>query len=110
MFCRRNRGEFAGPAPSRACFIARDSANGSLTLATLLALRDRRRPLRTGSITLSATTDLTLASEFVRSVNDLIISALTMPVYRDHFLGKTDPRNPLVSPAFGDGQEVDRAR
>ena len=92
----------SGPAPSRATFIAGDSAGGSLTLATLLALRDRRSPLPTGGIALSATTDLTLASESVRSVNDPIISGRTMPVFRDHYLGKTDPRNPLASPVFGD--------
>jgi len=92
----------SGPAPSRATFIAGDSAGGSLTLATLLALRDRRRPLPTGGIALSATTDLTLASESLRSVNDPIISARTMAVFRDHYLGKTDPRNPLASPVFGD--------
>ena len=92
----------AGPAPSKATFIAGDSAGGSLTLATLLALRDRRRPLPAGGIALSPTTDLTLASESLRTVNDPIISASTMPVFRDHYLGKTDPRNPLASPVFGD--------
>ena len=25
-----------------------------------------------------------------------------MPVFRDHYLGKADPRNPLASPVFGD--------
>jgi acetyl esterase/lipase len=92
----------SGPAPSRATFIAGDSAGGSLTLATLLALRDRGRPLPAGGIALSATTDLTLASESLRSVNDPIISARTMPVFRDHYLGKSDPRKPLASPVFGD--------
>ncbi len=91
-----------GPAPPRATFIAGDSAGGSLTLVTLLALRDRRRPLPTGGIALSATTDLTLASESVKSVDDPIISGRTMPVFRDHYLGKSDPRNPLASPVFGD--------
>jgi len=47
----------SGAAPSRASFVAGDSAGGSLTLATLLALRDRRRPLPAGGIALSATTD-----------------------------------------------------
>ena len=32
----------AGPGPARATFVAGDSAGGSLTLATLLALRDRK--------------------------------------------------------------------
>ena len=92
----------AGPAPSKATFIAGDSAGGNLTLATLLALRDRGRPLPAGGIALSPTTDLTLSSESLRTVNDPIISASTMPVFRDHYLGKTDPRNPLASPVFGD--------
>jgi len=92
----------AGPAPSQATFIAGDSAGGSLTLATLLALRDRGRPLPAAGIALSPCTDFTLASESLRTVNDPIISASTMPVFRDHYLGKADPGNPLASPAFGD--------
>jgi acetyl esterase/lipase len=92
----------SGPGPSKATFIAGDSAGGSLTLATLLALRDRRRPLPVGGIALSPTTDLTLASESLQTVNDPIISARTMPVFKDLYLGKTDPRNPLASPVFGD--------
>ncbi|MBC8874887.1 MAG: alpha/beta hydrolase [Planctomycetes bacterium] len=91
----------AGPAPSQATFIAGDSAGGNLTLATLLALRDRRRPLPAGGIALSPATDWTLASESLRTADDPIISASTMPVFRDHYLGKTDPRNPLASPVFG---------
>src|SRR5207253_4018265 len=91
----------SGPGPSRATFIAGDSAGGSLTLATLLALRDRRRSLPAGGIALSPTTDLTLSSESLQTVNDPIISARTMPVFNDLYLGKTDPRNPLASPVFG---------
>src|SRR5947207_7398160 len=92
----------SGPAPARATFVAGDSAGGSLTLATLLALRDRKQPLPAGGIALSPATDLTLASESLKTVNDPILSAKTMPVFRDHYLGKVDPRNPLASPAFGD--------
>jgi acetyl esterase/lipase len=92
----------SGAAPCRATFVAGDSAGGSLTLATLLALRDRRLPLPAGAIALSPTTDLTLASESLRTVTDPIISARTMPVFRDLYLGTTDPRNPLASPVFGD--------
>jgi monoterpene epsilon-lactone hydrolase len=91
-----------GPAPSKATFIAGDSAGGSLTLATLLVLRDRKLPLPAGGIALSPTADLTLASESLQTVGDPIISAKTMPVFREHYLGKTDPRNPLASPVFGD--------
>jgi monoterpene epsilon-lactone hydrolase len=92
----------SGPAPARATFVAGDSAGGSLTLATLLALRDRHRTLPSGGIALSPTTDLTLASDSLKTVQDPIISANTMPVFRDHYLGKIDPHNPLASPVFGD--------
>ena len=92
----------SGPAPAKATFIAGDSAGGSLTLTTLLALRDRKLPLPAGGIPISPTTDFTLASESLKSVHDPIISSKTMPVFRDHYLGKADPKNPLVSPVFGD--------
>jgi acetyl esterase/lipase len=87
--------------PAKATFIAGDSAGGNLTLATLLALRDRRLSLPAGGIPLSPCTDFTLASESLQTVNDPICSAKTMPVFRDYYLGKTDPRNPLASPVFG---------
>src|SRR5207244_1412744 len=92
----------AGPAPARATFVAGDSAGGNLTLATLLALRDRKLPLPAGGIALSPTTDLTLASDSLKTVSDPILSAKAMPVFRDHYLGKTDPKDPLASPVFGD--------
>jgi acetyl esterase/lipase len=92
----------SGPGRSKATFIAGDSAEGNLTLATLLALRDRRIPLPAGGIPLSPATDFTLASESLKTVIDPIISARTMPVFRDHYLGKIDPRIPLASPVFGD--------
>ena len=92
----------AGPGRAKATFIAGDSAGGNLTLATLLALRDRKLPLPAGGIPLSSATDFTLASESLKTVIDPILSARTMPVFRDHYLGKTDPRNPLASPVFGD--------
>jgi len=92
----------SGESPARVTFIAGDSAGGNLPLATLLALRDRKLPLPAGGIPISATTDLTLASESIDSVYDPIISSKTMPVFREHYLGKRDPREPLASPVFGD--------
>jgi acetyl esterase/lipase len=91
-----------GPGPAKATFIAGDSAGGNLTLATLLALRDRKRPLPAGGVAISAATDFTLASESLKTVHDPIISARTMPEFRDRYLEKLDPRNPLASPVFGD--------
>ena len=95
-----------GPGPAQATFIAGDSAGGNLTLVTLLALRDRKLPLPAGGIPLSSCTDFTLASESLKTVEDPVISAKTMPVFRDLYLGKTDPRNPLASPVFGDYRSI----
>ncbi len=92
----------SGPGPAKATFIAGDSAGGNLTLATLLALRDRKRTLPAGGIAISAATDFTLASKSLKTVHDPIISARTMPEFRDRYLEKADPRNPLASPVFGD--------
>lgn len=91
-----------GAAPARATFIAGDSAGGGLVLATLLALRDRRRPLPVGAMPLSASTDLTLASDSMQTEEDPICSARCMPVFARMYLGEADPRNPLASPVFGD--------
>jgi acetyl esterase/lipase len=91
-----------GPAPAKATFIAGDSAGGCLTLATLLALRDRRMRLPVAGMPLSACTDLTLASESMRTEKDPICSARAMPVFVDLYLGGADPRHPLASPIFGD--------
>jgi acetyl esterase/lipase len=92
----------AGAGASRATFVAGDSAGGSLTLATLLALRNRKMKMPLGGIAISPCTDFTLASESLKTASDPIISAKTMPIFRDHYLGTTDPKNPLASPVFGD--------
>ena len=84
-----------------ATFIAGDSAGGGLTLATLLALRDLCLPLPTAGIPMSAYSDLTLASDSIRSEVDPICSARCMPVFAELYLGEADPRNPLASPVFG---------
>ena len=92
----------SGRAPARVTFIAGDSAGGCLTLSTLLALRDRKLKLPACAIPISPVTDLTLASESLKTAHDPIISAKTMPVFREHYLSKGDPRDPLASPVFGD--------
>lgn len=90
------------PRAAKATFVAGDSAGGNLTLATLLALKDRKLPLPMGGIPISPATDFTLTSDALKSVYDPIISARTMPEFRDRYLAKTDPRHPLASPLFGD--------
>ena len=93
-----------GAAPAKATFIAGDSAGGGLTLATLLALRDRRLPLPRGAIPMSAFTDLTLASESIQSQSqtELYMHPSCLPDFVKLYVDAGDVRNPLASPVFGD--------
>ncbi len=93
-----------GPSAARSTFVAGDSAGGNLTLATVLALKERKLKLPEGAISISPAADLTLASPSLQSVHDPIISSKTMPIFRDHYLGGQDPAQPLASPVFGDYQ------
>ncbi len=93
-----------GAAPAKATFIAGDSAGGGLTLATLLALRDRSMRLPAGAIPMSAFADLTLASESIRSEaeTELYMHPDCLPEFVKRYVGSGDVRHPLVSPVFGD--------
>jgi acetyl esterase/lipase len=102
----RNNGP-AGPAPARSVFVAGDSAGGNLTLATLLACKERGLPLPNGAIPLSAATDFSASGESFRT------RAGTDPILADaaagipaigiaYTQGRADPLSPLCSPLNGD--------
>jgi len=93
-----------GPAAAKATFIGGDSAGGGLTLATMLALRDRQRPLPKAGITLSVWTDLTLSGESIRSEAELdpIMCPRALPEFVKLYIGDGDPRHPYISPVFAD--------
>ncbi len=93
-----------GPKRARATFIAGDSAGGNLTFATLLSLKSQQSAMPAAAIAISPATDFTLSSWSLRTVYDPIISAKTMPEFRQRYLVDTDPKNPLASPLFGDYQ------
>jgi len=92
----------SGPGAAKVTFVGGDSAGGNLTLATLLALKERNLPLAAGGIAISPATDFTLTSPSLKFVDDPIISSKTMPEFRDRYLPNGDTRNPLASPAFGE--------
>jgi len=94
----------SGSAAAKATFIAGDSAGGGLTLATLLALKDRGRALPKGAIPISAFADLTLSSESIRSQaeNELYMYPGCLPEFMKLYVGDQDAHDPLVSPVFGD--------
>jgi acetyl esterase/lipase len=84
--------------------IAGDSAGGSLTLATLIKLRDDKIPLPAGAIALSPSTDITLSdvSYFKNGETDPILADIGLYWWIQAYLSGTDPGEPLVSPLLGD--------
>ena len=85
-------------------FIAGDSAGGNLTLATLLALKDRSAQMPDAAIALSPATDLTWSGESMttRALVDPALNAVLMPLVTNIYLqGRAAADAPLVSPLFG---------
>ncbi|NUT45012.1 MAG: alpha/beta hydrolase [Thermoactinospora sp.] len=82
--------------------LAGDSAGGHLTLATLLALRDRRRPMPAGAICLSPWADLTDIPRRANRWQDPMLSASRVRWLARRWTAGLDARDPLVSPVLGD--------
>jgi acetyl esterase/lipase len=83
--------------------IAGDSAGGGLALALLLALRDAHVPLPAGAICFSPWVDLALtgASLHKNEATDFINNEILQGT-AEMYLDGHDPRDPLVSPLYGD--------
>jgi acetyl esterase/lipase len=84
--------------------IAGDSAGGTLTLATLLVLRDTGDILPAGAACLSAATDLTRSGESHRTrvADEVILSPRFLRIVDNLYRGHVDARDPLASPLFAD--------
>ncbi|GAA3446278.1 alpha/beta hydrolase [Planomonospora venezuelensis] len=82
--------------------IAGDSAGGHLTLAALLALRDRGAPLPAAAVCLSPWADLSDTPRRVNRLLDPVIPAGRVEWLARRWTAGLDARDPLVSPVFGD--------
>jgi monoterpene epsilon-lactone hydrolase len=84
--------------------VAGDSAGGGLTLATLLALRDREIALPALAVPISPWTDLTLSGDSMTSMadRDPMVKREGLQRMADWYVGDGDAGAPLVSPLFGD--------
>ena len=103
QFAQANGPDGAG-APD-AVFVAGDSAGGGLTLATLLAARERGVPLPDGGVCISAWTDLALTGETyqTRAEQDPMISKDGgIEGMAAMYIGGANAENPLVSPLYAD--------
>ena len=92
-----------GLAPSRVA-IAGDSAGGGLTLALMLAARERGLPLPACGWCISPWVDLVCSSASMTSkaAVDPIVQKPYLMEIAGLYLGETDPRAPLASPLYGD--------
>ena len=98
-----------GAGEAASVFVAGDSAGGGLTLATLIAARDRGLRQATGGIGLSPWTDLAATPEELASegLNDPTIpdnrTAITASQeWAAVYAGDADRTDPLLSPLFAD--------
>jgi monoterpene epsilon-lactone hydrolase len=93
----------AGVAPEKVA-IAGDSAGGGLTIATLLAIRDRGLPLPAAGVAISPWTDMGCESESytTRADVDPMVTRVGLKQMADWFLNGQDARDPLASPLHAD--------
>jgi acetyl esterase/lipase len=84
--------------------IAGDSAGGGLTMAMMLALRDRRLPLPAAGVCLSPWADMTNTAESyaTRAAADPILTRERLDEMAAAYLQGQDARAPLASPVFAD--------
>lgn len=89
----------SGASAADVVFVAGDSAGGGLTLATLLAARERGLPMPAGGVGLSPWNSL------VRAVKGSDPPDRSDPITRamaQAYLGDADPADPLISPLYAD--------
>lgn len=85
--------------------LAGDSAGGGLALALTMYLKDHEIPLPCGIIAMSPWTDMTASGESYESnyhLDPLFGNTKDSLIYNRDYLGLEDPKNPYVSPLFGD--------
>jgi epsilon-lactone hydrolase len=84
--------------------VAGDSAGGGLSLALMLALRERQLPLPAAGVCLSPWVDLTNTadSHATRAASDPILTRERLDFMAAAYLQGQDARSPLASPLFAD--------
>ena len=93
----------AGHAPS-SIVIAGDSAGGGLTMAALVAIRDRGLPAPAGGLGISPWVDLEGVGESMttNAEADLMVGADALKMMADAYLQGQDARQPLAAPLYAD--------
>jgi monoterpene epsilon-lactone hydrolase len=88
--------------------VAGDSAGGNLALALILALRNEGAPLPAAAVCISPVTDMLWTGASMRAkagVDPIFPAGASAPlgsIIHSEYIGSADPRNPLISPLYGD--------
>ncbi len=83
--------------------IGGESAGATLVLSLLLALKDQSIAMPSKAFVISPVTDLRhQAASFTYNQKNDIATPGSVEIWLSFYRGKTDPRNPLLSPQFGD--------
>lgn len=87
--------------------IAGDSAGGGLSLALGLYLRDHHMPMPAGLLLMSPWADLTCSGESHETNycrDPLFGNSRESMLYNSSYIGEHDPKEPYISPVFGEYQ------
>lgn len=84
--------------------LAGDSAGGNLVLVTLLRLRELGLPMPAGGICLSPWTDLACSyqSHRLNAQHEAMLKPEALRSLGLHHIGERNPKDPLISPAYAD--------
>ncbi|SHJ44146.1 alpha/beta hydrolase [Parasporobacterium paucivorans] len=85
--------------------LAGDSAGGGLAMATCMYLRDHVGLRPAGVLTMSAWADLTASGQSYSEnfeVDPVFGNTRDSIVFNSEYIGDEDPKNPYISPVFGD--------
>lgn len=92
--------------PGSKIAIAGDSAGGNLAITTMMKLRDGGEQLPVAGALLSPVADLSSEDNTADPYNDPLLPARAMKKYKRSYVAGHDPRDPLISPVFGNWRDL----